>query len=119
MSILDTMTVHRETDNILYTVIDVTPWPDEPWAAKVTVVQEKRDPATGKDTNVVRVRYGQSHVLPQTAYEYAMAILRAVDIAKQLERDGAIILEGEIREPPACEECGMVHAPHTNSLCSR
>lgn len=89
------MKVKREEDNSAFTLISVSPWPDEPFAANVTVIQEKIDVETGKKINQVRVRFGQFPLKIESAFEFAQAILRACDIAMRLQDEGAIILEGE------------------------
>jgi hypothetical protein len=108
------MQVKREEDNRGFTLITVKPWPDEPWGACVRVLHEKRDD-NWREISRVLVCYGQTNVLAQTAREFAQAILRACDIAEQLEKDGRIILEGE---GEACAECGVQHLPGQNTLCS-
>lgn len=40
-------------------------------------------------------------------------------ILKLLERGYSLDRTGAQSLPNACEECGMVHAPHANSLCSQ
>lgn len=89
------MQIKREEDNHLFTLIAVKPWPDEPWAASVTVLQEKRDTETGATINHVQVRYGSEFLPIAVAREWANAILKACDLAGQLERDGAVVLDGE------------------------
>ena len=89
------MKVTREEDNTLFTLIKVKPWPTERFAADVTVIHERRDRDTGDAINYVRVIHGPVPVTYQTAREWAQAILRACDIAEQLEREGRIVLEGE------------------------
>lgn len=89
------MKVKREEDNRAFTVITVKPWPDELWAAYVSIIREKYDPRTGEPINRALIRYSQVGVTAQTAREFAQAILRACDIAEGLERDGDIVLEGE------------------------
>lgn len=88
------MKVKREEENPLLTMISVKPW-DDPWSQDVVVFQYKRDAKTNEPINRVQVRYGSQPVSAEVAFQFAQAILRAVDIAKRLEEEGAIILEGE------------------------
>lgn len=89
------MQVKREEDNPLFTLIKVQPWPDKSWAQQVVVIQQKRDNQTGAEIDSVRVDYGGGWLAPNIAYEFAQAILRACDIARRLEEEGSILLEGE------------------------
>ena len=93
------MKVQREEDNSLFTLIKIKPWPEIAFAADVAVVQERRDRDTGATINHVYVNYGPAPATIGTAREWANAILRACDIADQLERDGAVVLEGEEPRP--------------------
>lgn len=81
------MKVERLFHNSIYTTIAVQPWPEDRLAAHVTVFYIAE---SGK----VKINYGHDADI-STAREWAQAILRACDIAEQLERDGAIIIEGE------------------------
>ena len=89
------MKVQREEDNAAFTLIKVKPWPEIPFAADVAVIQEKRDRDTGAAINHVYINYGTQPATIGTARAWANAILRACDIADQLERAGEIVLEGE------------------------
>jgi hypothetical protein len=89
------MQVKRVEDNPLFTLIRVMPWPDIPWTQDVTVTQMKMARDTHEPVNDVTVRFGQEPASIATAREFAQAILRACDIAEQLEKEGAIALEGE------------------------
>ena len=89
------MQVKRTEDNAMFTMISVAPWNDQPWAQDITVLQEKRDTKTGQEINQIHLRYGSGWIDAENALLFAQAILRAVDIARQLERDGGIVLEGE------------------------
>lgn len=89
------MQVKRVEDNPLFTLISVKPWPHIPWTQDVAVMQMKMARDTHEAINDVTVRFGQEPASITTAREFAQAILRACDIAEQLERDGAVVLEGE------------------------
>lgn len=89
------MKVKREEENPMFTLISVKPWPDVVWAQEVTVLQHKLNADYTQPVNEVRIRYSQQYTNIDSAFEFAQAILRAVDIARQIERDGGIVLEGE------------------------
>lgn len=89
------MKVTRETENNYLTIILVEPWPEYQFGSRVQVTQVKYDLATGEPCRNVQVDYGNWRTEAKIAREFAKAILRACDIAEQLERDGAIVLESE------------------------
>lgn len=108
------MKVKRIEDNSAFALISVKPWPDEPFAADVTIIQDKCNPDTGEQINRVRVRFGQFPLPIDSAFRFAQAILRAVDIAKRLEEEGSILLEGE-GEARICVSCERA-VPPTDTL---
>lgn len=89
------MKIKRTEDNPLYLMIDVKPWPEEPLGAYINVLLERRDFETGKFINRVTIRHSDWRMTAATARQWAQALLRAADIAEELERSGDVVLEGE------------------------
>ena len=79
------MKIETVNDDAISTIVRVTPWPEHPFGADVTVLHQKTDlemlghwPRRAGD---IAVRYGQNWTTPQVAREFAEAILAACDIA--------------------------------------
>lgn len=108
------MKITREVENSAFTMIEVSPWPEERLAAKVTVHQQKRDLEVGEPCNNVTVRYASWPMPVAHARQWAEAILKACEIADQLEKDGAIGLEGE-----ECAHEWGIDGAHGNQYCKK
>lgn len=84
------MKIETVNDDAISTIVRVTPWPEHPFGADVTVLHQKTDlemlghwPRRAGDT---AVRYGQNWMKVDDARTFAEAILKACEIADTLPR---------------------------------
>lgn len=93
------MKISKKFDNNNSTFIEVEPWPDCSFAARVNVLHQKTSFDDWRPPVGVFIRYGAEWTTVQFAREWAEAILKACEIADEMIH-GSESVQESVRDTP-------------------